>query len=127
MPLSKEELHELRMNNLRPHQFKSGDEWTGNSKGRTPGISVLQQIKKIINESTTQGENRDIAKALAQACIKHALEGDFRFMKEIMDRLDGPIKNDITIGGQSVTVKFDDMETPEDHETPEPPRMPNED
>ena len=60
-----------------------------NPTGRPPGRSLV----KIIREMSEQDRGgKKLADALVEKAYAMALKGDFRFWKELIDRLDGPIK-----------------------------------
>ena len=65
---------------------------SGNPGGRPKGSGVTDRLRTILS----QGDNgKDVAEALVQAALKAAKNGDFRFWKEIVDRVDGPVKQQI--------------------------------
>jgi hypothetical protein len=66
----------------------------GRPKGST-GFSIKAALDRAISESIREEDGRSILDALARTAIKAAAEGDFRFWKELIDRLDGPIKQQI--------------------------------
>lgn len=67
----------------------------GRPKGRgTPSLKAA--LLRAIEESE-QPDGRDLTDALVRRAIKAASEGDFRFFKEIFDRLDGPVKQEASI------------------------------
>ena len=68
-----------------------GPGWT---KGRRR-LSLLASLDRAIEESERAEDGRTVLDALARTAIKAAADGDFRFWKEIIDRLDGPIKQQI--------------------------------
>lgn len=97
--------------NLRPPWPKgqSGNPEGKNLKGKNGGnslkqaiISVLENefpelglteipvdhIRALINKPKTKLTNRDVMAAVA---VHAAFKGDFRYFKEIMDRIDGPV------------------------------------
>ena len=66
--------------------------------------SLKSALLRAIDETKNEETGRDIVDALAQTALQLAREGDFRFWKEIIDRLDGPIKQQIE---QDSTVFID--------------------
>jgi len=66
----------------------------GRPKG-SKGFSIKAALDRAIEESFREDDGRSILDALARTAIKAAAEGDFRFWKELIDRLDGPIKQQI--------------------------------
>lgn len=67
------------------HRFKPGQ--SGNPKGRPKGTSITARLRKVVEED----DAGKVADALVKSAIDAAKTGDFRFWKEIVDRLDGPI------------------------------------
>ncbi len=63
----------------------------GRPKG-SKGFSIKAALDRAIDESYREDDGRSILDALARTAIKQAADGDFRFWKELIDRLDGPIK-----------------------------------
>ena len=83
-------------------QFKPGQ--SGHPEGMPPGIRSLTKIlrEQVEGESVTikvDGKAVTVAteEALIKAAIRKAISGDFRFWKEIYDRLDGPIQQRIAL------------------------------
>ena len=66
----------------------------GRPKG-SKGFSIKAALDRAIEESFREDDGRSILDALARTAIKAAAEGDFRFWKELIDRLDGPIKQHV--------------------------------
>ena len=75
----------------------------GRPKGST-GFSIKAALDRAIAESMREEDGRSILDALARTAIKAAADGDFRFWKELIDRLDGPIKQQIE-QDQIVTIE----------------------
>ena len=65
----------------------------GRRKGST-GFSLKRALERAIEKTETE-DGRSVLDALAVAAIKAAQQGDFRFWKEIIDRFDGPIRQQI--------------------------------
>jgi hypothetical protein len=65
-------------------RFKPGQ--SGNPAGRPTGTSLTDRLRKLIEKDDGKGAERII-----DAAVRAAEDGDFRFFKEIMDRIDGPI------------------------------------
>jgi hypothetical protein len=74
--------HQRNTSGLIP--FKPGQ--SGNPAGRPKGTDLTTRLRKIVEES-----DQGVADALMRAAVKAALKGDYRFWKEILDRLDGPV------------------------------------
>tara|TARA_Y100001973_G_scaffold82633_1_gene122215 strand:- start:146 stop:484 length:339 start_codon:yes stop_codon:yes gene_type:complete len=79
---------------------KGGPGW---EKGR-PRLSLKVALDRAIRESLREEDGRSILDALAATAIKAAAAGDFRFWKEIIDRLDGPIRQQIE-QDQTITIE----------------------
>ena len=70
-------------------RWKKGQ--SANPKGRPRGItSITGRLREIVEQ-----DDGKAGKALAKAALRAALEGDYRFWKEIVDRLDGPIRQEV--------------------------------
>jgi len=74
----------------------------GRPKGST-GPSLKAALLRAIEESM-RDDGRDVLDVLARRIVREAAEGDFRFVKEIWDRLDGPVRQEQTID-QTVVVE----------------------
>jgi hypothetical protein len=72
------------------HQFKPGH--SGNPKGRPPGKSLTARLRKILDREVS---GRKIADLLMEEMAKSALKGDFRFMQEIFNRIDGKVPDKV--------------------------------
>ena len=59
---------------------------SGNLKGRPKGSSITARLLKIL-----ENDDGKVAEAIAQVIIREALKGRFRFIKEILDRVDGKV------------------------------------
>ena len=80
--------HRGRTENLRP-PWKPGE--SGNPSGMPKGtVKITDRLRAIIEKDDGQ-----VAMALATAATKAALKGDFRFWQAIIDRIDGPIKQQL--------------------------------
>ena len=65
----------------------------GRPKG-SKNFSIKSALDRAIEESFRE-DGQSILDALARRAIKEAAEGDFRFWKELIDRFDGPIKQQV--------------------------------
>ncbi len=74
--------------NLRP--IKKGE--VRNPKGRPKGESLTTKIRRILDEPEGNGTKADKMMELA---VQYARKGDFRFFKEIIDRMDGKVPDRI--------------------------------
>jgi hypothetical protein len=84
------------------------DEWRRDDAGRfgkgnkggpgrplgSKGFSIKAAIDRAIEESA-RDDGRSVVDALARVAIKAAADGDFRFWKELIDRIDGPVAQQI--------------------------------
>jgi len=95
--------------------------------GRKPGTkvpSLKSAIVRRIEESYREEDGRSLVDALATVALRLAGEGDFRFWKEIIDRLDGPVKQQIEqdstvfIERMSRRINHDEAEADDDGSVP---------
>lgn len=77
--------------------FKPGV--SGNPLGRPKGTSITDQLRKIV-----EADDGKVADALARVIVKHAAKGDFRFAKEILDRLEGKVTDKLELDADVRTV-----------------------
>lgn len=64
-------------------RFKPGQ--SGNPAGRPKGsVSIVAALRRALEE------NPRLADELARVFIERARKGEFRFLKELLDRIDGP-------------------------------------
>lgn len=74
-------------------QFTKDNPWAWqpgecpNPGGRPQKRPIQTQLRKMIEKA----DGPELAKAMAELAYREALKGDFRFWKEIVDRLDGPV------------------------------------
>lgn len=86
-----------REDNLKP--FKPGQ--SGNPNGRPKGSGVTDQLKKLLHEEIElKGKKTTMAEAIAKVCVSKALKGDHRFVKEILDRTEGKVKDQLSVDGE---------------------------
>ncbi len=76
-----------RYPNLQP-PWQPGE--SGNLKGRPPGRSITAALRKI-----AEADNEAKKLELAQVVWDRALAGDFRFVEELIDRLDGKVSEEV--------------------------------
>jgi hypothetical protein len=77
-----------------------------NLGGRPKGRSLQDHLRKLIEDEVT-GEK--LCDALVKSAIDRALKGDFRYWKEIMERIDGKVPNRIADAeGGSLTFILDE-------------------
>ena len=84
----------------------------GRPKG-SRGPSIKAALERAIEESIREEDGRSIVDALARTAIKAAAEGDFRFWKEIIDRFDGPIRQEIE---QDQVIRIERVSSPKPQE-----------
>lgn len=84
------------------HQFKPGNP----GGGRPKGTSITARLRRIVLED----DGGKVAEALAREITKAALRGDYRFVREVLDRLDGPVKQQIeaSVGSTIKVIHADD-------------------
>ena len=78
------------------NRFRQGE--SGNPKGRRPERPLTTALREVLDAN-----DGEIIKVLVQTAIDRAKAGDFRYFKEIMDRVDGKVTNrmDVSDDGQS--------------------------
>lgn len=69
------------------HRFKKG------SPG-SPGRPRSRPLTMAVREALARGDVASV-RDLAETALRRAKAGDFRFWKEILDRLDGPVRQEI--------------------------------
>jgi hypothetical protein len=74
--------------------FKPGDEWKGNRNGRPRGsVSLTKIVREALAGDELAGkktpDGRSVAEWLMDHAIRHAMNGNAAYFKEIMDRNDG--------------------------------------
>lgn len=75
----------------------------GRPKGSKSGPCITTRLKNRLLKNPQQ------ANALVSALINGAIEGDAQFMKMVLDRVDGPVKEQIEHGGgMKINVVFGD-------------------
>lgn len=79
------------------HQFKPGQ--SGNPNGRPPERPIAAAIKRLLEKDEAKGID-----AIAAVAVREALQGDYRWGREVIDRIDGRLvePHDITSGGKPV-------------------------
>lgn len=104
-------LHEQRMANIAPHQFKRGE--SGNPEGRKPGTSVRAELQKAIED---RADDR-LAEAMANVAIQKALKGDYRFFRLVCE-LNGDLGSganiELNAGVASVAFHIHELKPPPD-------------
>ena len=80
-----------RADHLKPYRWAPGQ--SGNPNGRPKGTSVTDHIRVILDQH--QDDGRLAVEALAEAGVKAAMAGDFRFWNAIVERLDGKVRDSV--------------------------------
>ena len=107
--------------------FKSGEDWTGNRKGRPKGrrnyAMVYADAMEALAEEKGMGAE-ELEDLLIKVAYKKAQKGDFNFYRDLQDRLHGKPQQhfDHTSDGKSIVVSFDPTfnETEDDATTQDP-------
>ncbi len=80
--------------NLRP-AWQPGQ--SGNPNGRPKGPTLTTLIRRALDATELCGEptpvSRIVAECLAEAMIMHAIKGNVGYLKVILDRVEGPVRN----------------------------------
>ena len=78
---------------------------SGNPGGQRKGKRITTLIREALER---EHEGKRVVEALAEIMIREALRGDFRFAKEILERIDGKVPDRITgdEDGGGLTVVF---------------------
>jgi hypothetical protein len=71
-------------------RFKPGV--SGNPNGRPPERPLTAAIRELLHT-----DDDKVIKAIASVAIHRAINGDFRYFKEIMDRVDGKAVNKLDV------------------------------
>lgn len=74
--------------NLKP--WKPGQ--SGNPSGRPKKSTLTEKLRSVLEQDHN---GKTVGQALIDVVTREALKGDFRFAKEILDRMDGPIKQQV--------------------------------
>ena len=87
------------------HRFQPGQ--SGNPNGRPKSRPIAAAIKAIL----TKNNNADL-KAIAQTAVDAAKDGDYRYAREVIDRVDGKVADKIEHSGHIDSVsqeQYEDM------------------
>ena len=79
-------------------EFQPGT--SGNPNGRPPTKPITAALKDLLEKDDSRA-----LKAIAAKAIQQAEDGDYRFVREILDRIEGkPLEPlDVTSGGQGIS------------------------
>lgn len=71
--------------------FKPGQ--SGNPAGQRPGPSLTTRLKLLLTEPVDPNDREGVTRGerLMELAIKAAEDGDYRFFKEILDRVEGKV------------------------------------
>jgi len=85
------------------HQFKPGNKAALGNSGRPKSRPIAAAIRELLDAN-----DGEAIRAMAKVGLSKALKGDFRFFKELAERIDGKVlerldltSNDETIGQSS--------------------------
>jgi len=86
------------------HQWKPGQ--SGNPKGGKRGPHLTTLLREALSQPDEDYGTK--AEKLIAVAMKYAQKGDFRFFKEIMERIEGkvPDQTDITTQGQRIVFNL---------------------
>jgi len=84
--------------------FKPGQ--SGNPKGRPKGSGITDKLKALLDsEVILKGEKLTMADAIAQVIINKALKADHKFVREILDRTEGKVTDNVKIDGEMKIIQ----------------------
>ena len=78
-------------------RFQPGQ--SGNPKGRPPGPMTA------LLRDTLDANDGELIETLVQTAIDKALSGDFRFFREILDRVDGKVTDRLDVTADSMSIE----------------------
>lgn len=96
--------HPNSLKNLR--HFEPGYSPNPGGKRKVHTSSILAELRKLMDEEieTPQGRKR-MAEVIARAAVAAAAKGNSAVLKEVLDRLEGPVRQEIaTTVTESVKV-----------------------
>jgi len=101
--------NEKSRKNLKPFSSKNQPKKRGRPKG---SLSLINEIKKVL-EGVDDASQKTILELLAIAAAKQAMKGNSRYFKEIIDRLDGKVTDNIELtskdsGPVEWRIKYED-------------------
>jgi hypothetical protein len=102
-----------KISNLVPHQFKPGQSGNPGGRPKRQPITdyVIDQLDKPIPESMkaklpeifieVYGKDATFGQMLAFQLIAQAVKGDMQAVKEVLDRVEGKVKQSVAMAGES--------------------------
>ena len=81
--------HPNSLANLAGHEWKPGE--SGNPTGRPKGKSITGKLRRLLEAAAEEGAEGDLADAIAAVIVAKAVSGNFRFVKEVLDRTEGKV------------------------------------
>lgn len=86
---------------------------SGNPKGRPKGSrTIITIVREMLELRTIRGKplpnGMTVAESLADVMLVHALKGDFRYVKELLDRVEGKVvdRHEVT-GAEGGPIEID--------------------
>jgi hypothetical protein len=80
-------------------QFKPGQ--SGNPGGRPKGSTLTRLLAEALEKDRLNDKEmkdaKKVAEVLVEAILQKAIEGDYRFVELVINRIDGKIPNSLTI------------------------------
>lgn len=107
-PLGTNDPEELEADGPPVYRDKGGRFLPGsiaNPGGRPKKVSIMTHVRKILEEKDPEG--RSGFERLAEVMLEQANNGDFKFLKEVIDRFDGPIVKEVKT--ESINTNVADM------------------
>ena len=89
-----------RAAHLKKYQFKKGQ--SGNPSGRPKGtLNIMNRLRKRLMMRVLDGtrEDEQVIDQVIDSMVNELLAGNFKFMKELLDRDEGPIPKEHHIAG----------------------------
>lgn len=91
------------------HRFKKGQP-SANPKGRPFGESLTTKLRRVLEQPDEEFGTK--ADRLINTVVEQANKGDFRFAKEVIDRLDGKVPDrlaDVNGDALKIVVEYVDQ------------------
>jgi len=91
-----------------PKEYRWKPGQSGNPRGVPKGtVFLTDYLRKLLKMNDYQA-----AKVLCHIILEKAMEGDFKFVKEVWDRMDGPVRQEVenTIMTHYKVHKLEDVE-----------------